>query len=199
MGVRRLSHPLILVCLLLVVAGGCNLAHAAYIHAKAILGQYLIADAWQQTLADRSIHKPWTWADTWPVAQLSIPRLAENLIVLSVDHGQALAFGPGMSGDPLDTRSGSVSVISGHRDTHFRFLDDLIIGDRIELRTPDGNTLVYEVLKRIVASTESLTLDIPEDGRFLLLVTCYPLDGIGATDSRLIQVAQLLEGLPSAL
>lgn len=39
---------------------------AGYIKAKAILAQYLLEDAWQQTLDDGQPHKPWDWADTFP-------------------------------------------------------------------------------------------------------------------------------------
>jgi len=39
--------------------------------------------------------KPWSWADTWPVARIEVKRLHASAIVLAGSSGQALAFGPG--------------------------------------------------------------------------------------------------------
>ena len=46
-------------------------------------------------VATGSAVKPWSWADTWPVARIAVPRLGRHAIALAGSSGQALAFGPG--------------------------------------------------------------------------------------------------------
>src|SRR6266480_3954822 len=73
--------------------------------------------------------KPWSWADTWPVARIEVKRLHASAIVLAGSSGQALAFGPGHVERTPDAGERGVAVYSAHRDTHFRFLRDVAIGD----------------------------------------------------------------------
>ena len=40
--------------------------------------------------------KPWSWADTWPVARIIVPRIGRSAIALAGASGQALAFGLGV-------------------------------------------------------------------------------------------------------
>src|SRR5207248_2826247 len=78
------------------LAGGAALfGHGAYIYAKAGLAQVLLRRAWERTLAGERDVKPWPWADTWPVARLTIPKAGTDSIVLAGASGRTLAFGPG--------------------------------------------------------------------------------------------------------
>ena len=67
----------------------------AYIHAKALLAQVLLQRAFDETIATGHPTKPWSWADTWPVARIEVKRIGASAIVLAGSSGQALAFGPG--------------------------------------------------------------------------------------------------------
>ena len=67
---------------LLIALGGWQFGHGAWIQAKAWLAQVLIAQAWQRVLAGEVHAKPWPWADTWPVARLSVPSLGIERYVL---------------------------------------------------------------------------------------------------------------------
>ena len=67
-------------------------------------------------------------------------------------------------------------VISGHRDTHFAFLQTLAPGDAIELDAPDG-TRRYRVTALRVADTRREALALGADDA-LLLVTCWPFDAV---------------------
>src|ERR1700733_8029430 len=73
---------------------------ALYIHAKAALAQVLLERAFAAEITSGTVVKPWSWADTWPVARIEVPRLAAHAIVLAGGTGQALAFGPGHVGAP---------------------------------------------------------------------------------------------------
>ena len=53
-------------------------ADAAYVHAKAWLGQQLLLDAWPRSGTLSGAVKPWPWADTHPVARLVVPEHASS-------------------------------------------------------------------------------------------------------------------------
>ena len=169
-----------LIVAILMIAGFVSLADAAYIHAKAILAQWLIRDAWAETLAQgpRAAVKPWRWADTWPVARLRMAD-GEEYFVLEGDDGTALAFGPGhASGTAFPGESGS-SVIAGHRDTHFRGAFKLQKGDVIRIQNRGGEWSSYDVVSQQVVDTRRTRdwwIDPSQDE--VHLVTCYPPDAI---------------------
>ena len=99
--------------------------HAGLVHAKAWLAPLLIDRAWYESQRHATEVKPWPWADTWPVARLSVPTQGIERYVLSGANGASLPFGPGhMTGTALPGESGTI-VIAGHRgdvavDRHLR-------------------------------------------------------------------------------
>lgn len=152
--------------------------NSAWIMAKAMVAQYLIADAWQQTLKQSEPALPWSWADTWPVARLEFPTLGITQYVLSGSHGSSLAFGPGhMDGTALPHESGTM-VINGHRDTHFSMLAALAIGDRLSLQGADGEWQQYIVSETHIVDTTTTQWLIHQENRELHLMTCYPFNSI---------------------
>ncbi|MDL0430928.1 class GN sortase [Marinobacter sp. TBZ242] len=163
--------------LLLVTTFGTVLAVGLWIPLKAIAAQELLELAWAESQARQQQTRPWPWADTWPVARLTIPETGQSLIVLDGAHGESLAFGPGqVLGN--DDRAGPV-VIAGHRDTHFRGLQHLKTGSRVRLQSRDGDWRIFQVDRiRIVDSRHERidTAKLPQNS--LLLVTCYPFNGL---------------------
>ncbi len=166
------------VALLLFGLGLWQLGGAAYIHAKAWLAHDWIAMAWARTLAGERAAKPWPWADTWPVARLTVPRLSVDTFVLAGGSGRTLAFGPGhVDGSPLPGEAGT-SLIAGHRDTHFRFLADLLPGDDLLVEDRAGTTRRYRVTATDVVDARSVLIDAIGWGRRLVLTTCYPFEAL---------------------
>src|SRR5438046_6431412 len=80
---------------LLAFAGLVLFGQGAYIHAKALLAQVLLDRAFTETITTGRDVKPWSWADTWPVARIEVKRIGASAIVLAGSSGQTLAFGPG--------------------------------------------------------------------------------------------------------
>ena len=68
-------------------------------------------------------------------------------------------------------------MISGHRDTHFRFLAQLKNGDRIRLTTRQASQW-FEVRQMDVVDSRSRELLIEPGLDRLSLVTCYPFDSL---------------------
>jgi sortase A len=164
---------------LLLLLGGWQAGHGAWIHAKAQLAQYLLQRAWTRTLEGERDARPWPWADTWPVARLRVPAHGVDLIVLDGVSGRTLAFAPGhASGSPVPGEMGT-SVISGHRDTHFRFLAALKPDDEIVVEVPGRPAARFRVMDAAVVDSRMAVIRIA-DGPALALLTCYPFSALRA-------------------
>ncbi len=176
MAARRLKG---VAAVALLAAGLLELALGGYIHAKAALAQVLLERAWDRSRNGVVESRPWAWADTWPVARLKVPALGIDQVVLDGGSGNVLAFAPGrLKGSATGTSPGRV-VISGHRDTHFRFLENLKPGEMLLLLFPNGRERRYYVASARVADTRIRNGDglYPlADG--LTLITCYPFDTV---------------------
>lgn len=157
--------------------GGWHFAHATWIYCKAYAASFLIHDAWLATQHNKDINKPWEWADTWPVADITIPSIDLKEIILSGDSGSSLAFGPGLSfaGAALD--DDGIKLISGHRDTHFRKLQHININDVIFIKTAK-TVRQYKVKDIGVIDSESYRIDSLDTDYDLILSTCYPFNAI---------------------
>jgi sortase A len=154
-----------------------------WIYGKAQLAQWLIQHSWQRSLAGEAVAKPWPWADTWPIARLQSSQHGVDLYVLQGAQGHALAFGPGyMQGSALLGGQGS-SVIAGHRDSHFRFLQQLAKGDSLQLTLANGETKTYTVTSLRVVDSDQQRLALEHRQAEILLVTCYPFNAIAAGGS----------------
>jgi sortase A len=174
---RRLNGGRILVALLFGLAFW-QIGTGFYIPAKAMLAQYLLQDAWRETLAGTERAKPWPWADTWPVARLRAPEHDVDLMVLAGATGASLAFGPGhLHGTPAPGQAGN-SIIGGHRDTSLSFLQHVQTGDLFVLDAPDGSVQTFKVTGSVIADARRPWSgpDVPHP--MLTLVTCYPFDAI---------------------
>lgn len=151
---------------------------AAWLHAKAAVGQRLLARAWEASRAAGVPAKPWPWADTHPVARLRAPARGVDLLVLEGAHGRTLAWGPGRVERSAAPGAPGTMVVTGHRDTHFAFLGALRPGDLVAVEAADGRTHRYRVERAFVADKAQLALPVDTQGRTLALVTCYPFDAL---------------------
>ena len=166
------------IALVLFLIGLSLTGKATYIHAKAGLAKYLLRSSWQETMEKGDAVKPWAWADTWPVARMIVPEHEIDLVVLEGDSGNVLAFGPGhMTLSSLPGQPGN-SIISGHRDTSFRFLERVRVGDRITVQTKEGSMVPFKVIATQVIDEAVLDMNIETDIPLLTLVTCYPFDAV---------------------
>ena len=182
-----------LIILFVALLGFSFFAYGAYIPAKAVLAQYLINNAWNDSIRSGESHKPWKWADMHPVMKLSSEKHKQELIVLSGDKGNSLAFAPGHNLFSYMPNQGGTTVISAHRDTHFEFLQNVSISDVFELTDRNNNTTRYEVsdIKIIDATKQDIAIHSNQDE--LKLITCYPFDALVARGPlRLIVTAELI-------
>jgi sortase A len=168
----------------LVAVGAALLAAGSWVPAKAALAQQLLNRAWAETAATgEAAVRPWPWADTWPVARLTLPGQREPLTVLAGASGRTLAFAPALMDGSAAPGTPGVSVIAGHRDTHFRSLRELALGDTVTLELPDGARYTYEVAALDVVDSARAELRLDSDESVVALVTCWPFDAVTAGGS----------------
>jgi sortase A len=122
-----------------------------------------------------------------PVARLQIPKIGLDEIVLEGIDDEAMNGGPGhYPGSPLPGGAGN-SIISAHRDRHFRHLGELALGDTIVTRSGTTTTR-WVVVKRQVVGKERPVL-FPATKATLTLTTCWPIRYFGTAPDRLILTA----------
>lgn len=193
-GKKKGLNYLMCICLCIAFISG---ARGGYILLKAHVAQYLLETTWQQQVNAFSDQlspkrKPWSWADFYPVAQLSFDRFNIKQIVVNNDSGQALAFGPGLyQGDVhfSDSEKSDFYVVSAHNDSHFAILADLSLHDQVTLGFVSGIEYTFKVdnITIIDSSTEQLLIpngELSEGAdqlsykKQLYLVTCYPFSAV---------------------
>ena len=172
---RRGARLLFLGLVLLAVGFG---AAASRIYVKAWVAQRLLHRAWAATQAGGTPVKPWPWADTWPIARLSMPARGIDLIVLADASGRSMAFGPGLVAGTAPPGTPGNTVLSGHRDTQFRFLRSLAPGDQLRLEDARGAWHDYAVSDALVVDAQAVEILWDTDDSLLTLVTCYPFDAL---------------------
>jgi sortase A len=185
--------PIVLAAAVLLFASLVLVGQGLWIHAKALLAQVLLERAFAATLETGLDTKPWSWADTWPVARITVPRLHKSAIALNGSSGQALAFGPGHVELTPEAGDDGTAVYSAHRDTHFSFVSDIGVGDEIDVTRRDGVISHFRVTHVSVVPFDATGIDPFAPGRRLVLATCWPLDGTTATPLRYLVHAEAIE------
>jgi len=184
--------PRFILPLLLAIAGAALFGHGAYLHAKALIAQVLLERAFGETISSGRPTKPWSWADTNPVARIAVKRIDASAIALAGSSGQALAFGPGHVELTAEPGERGVAVYAAHRDTHFRFLRDVKIGDVVEITRRDGKTFHYRADAARVVRFDASGIDPVTDGYELVLSTCWPFDAVTTGPERYILHATMI-------
>jgi sortase A len=69
-------------------------------------------------------------------------------------------------------------VLTGHRDTHFRFLERLRAGDVMTLQSRTGQWINFIVRDFKVVDSRIARIHTDTEDAQLVLVTCYPFDAI---------------------
>jgi sortase A len=187
---------------LLVAAGGVTLVWCALVVADARVFQ---------TAARRSLDRATEAAPTYrpepdtgvqiavPIARgsavgdLSIPRIRLSSVVLHGSDARTLGRGPGhLEETPLPGEPGNVAI-AGHRDSFFRRLRYIRVGDDIWLKTPRGR-FHYRVSSLRVIRPDDVSVIAPTRQEVLTLITCYPFRMVGrAPDRFVVRAARVVD------
>jgi len=119
------------------------------------------------------------------VATLSIPRIRFSTVVLHGSDARTLRRGPGhVERTALPGEPGNI-VVAGHRDTFFRPLRRIAVGDSVVLESPRGR-FEYRVSSLDVVKSDDVSV-LEQGGEDLLtLITCYPFNLVGSAPDRFV-------------
>jgi sortase A len=131
------------------------------------------------------------------IGSLEIPRLGLSAIIAEGDDPATLKVAVGHLPDtPLPWRDGN-SALAGHRDTFFRPLQHIQVGDELRVSAPEGD-FRYEVRQTMVVGPGDLWVLDPAERPTLTLITCYPFRYVGKAPRRFIVRAERVSPLEPA-
>ena len=123
------------------------------------------------------------------LGMLDVPRLKLSTPVVQGDDEATLSRAAGHLPDtPLPWQPGN-SAVAAHRDTLFRPLKDIAVGDEIRWRTQRGE-LRYRVTRTTIVNPDDVSVLDPGPRDRLTLVTCYPFYYVGHAPRRFIVQAE---------
>ena len=172
-------------------AGLAVMVHAAAIPAGAAAAQVLLEQSFAQRVAGHPAPPPLFGASLVPVARISVARLGVREVVLAGGSDQALAYGPTVVGAHAPGGSSRVVVMAAHRDTHFRFMRHLVVGDVVRVETV-GAAARYRVVRFETVRWDQFQVPTAPKRRLLALATCYPFAGPGHRSLRRIAWAEAM-------
>jgi sortase A len=126
------------------------------------------------------------------IGNLTIPVLKRVIPIIHGANEDELKKGVGHFAQSVLPGEANNSVLSGHRDTVFRELGKLKIGDELITETSAG-TFTYVIKQTRIVHKDDLTVIIPTDHAVLTVTTCYPFRFIGDAPDRYIITADLIE------
>jgi len=126
------------------------------------------------------------------LARLEIPRLGLSKIVVDGADKEDLSHAVGrIPWGGVFGGSGTVGL-AGHRDTHFRKLADVAVGDTLRVTTLAAR-YTYVVEDTRVVEPDDVEILAPTGRPRLALVTCYPFHYIGPAPHRFVVEAREVE------
>jgi sortase A len=125
------------------------------------------------------------------IGRLQAPTVKMSATVLEGSDDGTLSRGAGHIEDtPFPGEPGNVGI-AGHRDTVFRPLRHIQVGDPLELTTAD-RLYKYKISKTVIVGPDDVYVLDPTDKPTLTLVTCYPFEYVGHAPKRFIVQALLV-------
>jgi len=178
-------------CVLL--AGGFfGLGYAGYVVADTHIYQTI-----EQSKFEKVSHSevPHPVVEGSAIGEMEVPRLGLKAIFVQGDSPRILRHAVGhISETALPGEAGNV-VLTGHRDSFFRPLRSIQVGDAITIKTLQGK-FGYQVASTEVVLPSDVQVLQPSSENTLTLVTCFPFYYVGAAPKRFIVHARQIPQLP---
>lgn len=124
---------------------------------------------------------------------LKIPRLKAELPIIEGTDEDELEKGVGHYSTTVFPGQPNQILLSGHRDTVFRSLGELEIGDIFLVSMPYGE-FTYEITdSKIVDADDTTVIRSTAPNEILTVSTCYPFSYVGNAPSRYILNAKRIQ------
>ena len=126
------------------------------------------------------------------VGQLEIPRLGLSTVVFEGADDDVLDRGAGhLIGSALPGDRGNM-VLAAHRDTFFRPLQHVRVGDKVTIHGPRKDSVYVVESTTVVEPDDTYVLDATTQPA-LTLITCFPFRFIGPAPDRFVVRAVLAQ------
>jgi sortase A len=123
------------------------------------------------------------------IGSLDVPRLRLSALIAEGDDDGTLRVAIGHLPDTVLPWQEGNSALAGHRDTFFRPLQHIRVGDELRVSTVHGD-FRYQVRETMVVGPNDVWVLDPTDRPTLTLITCYPFNYIGKAPRRFIVRAE---------
>ncbi|MDY0408945.1 class D sortase [Virgibacillus soli] len=193
---KKLSYLFVLAGLIFLGFGGYQLVmtkineKASLTEAKEIISNQPSKNLDQKELSFPNKFNPET-GET--VGILHIPKLESDLPIVEGTDEDELDHGVGHYRGTAYPLQNDQIVLSGHRDTVFRRMGELELGDILTVQLAYGD-FSYEIVDTKVVSADDRTVIVPTaPDEVLTVTTCYPFSYIGSAPDRYIITALPVE------
>mgnify|MGYP001402765596 CR=1 FL=1 len=126
---------------------------------------------------------------------LKIPRLEAELPIIEGTDEDELEKGVGHYSTTVLPGQKDQILLSGHRDTVFRRLGELEIGDILQVNMPYGEYKYVITEAEIVEADDTTVINSTAPHEILTVSTCYPFSYVGNAPYRYILTAKKLVSL----
>jgi sortase A len=178
-------------CYFFLAFGILALSYAGFVFADAHTYQALETRKFQQA---GLLSEPHILVEGDVIGEIQVPRLGLAVMVVQGDSSANLRRAVGhLTKSALPGEWGNVAL-AGHRDTFFRPLRDIRVGDEIRFKTRE-RSLEYRVESiEVVEPTDMHVLE-SSTGHDLTLLTCFPIYYLGPAPKRLVVRAREVAGM----
>jgi len=140
---------------------------------------------WSENRISAYARSPAAQTEVIPQALLHIPSVNLTVPVYADTSDSTLNRGAGLIAGTAGPGGAGNTGIAAHRDSFFRALKDVALGDRIEIEHFSA-TRVYRVSALYIVSPDDLRPLEQTQHSVLTLVTCYPFYYVGSAPQRYI-------------
>lgn len=164
------------------------------------LGLYVAFEYWSMYSSQKRLQQQWLAAERSEPRQtgapigtrLQIPKISLDAMIVEGTTRRPLLLGPGHLRTSAQPGEPGNSVVAAHRDTFFRRLAELTVGDDIYVDRGGQQFHFTVVDRKIVTPKDTWVLAGTNDER-LTLITCYPIRFIGPAPERLVIISQRVD------
>lgn len=126
------------------------------------------------------------------IGSITIPALNRKLPIIQGTNDKELKKGVGHFIQSVLPGEEDNCVFSAHRDTAFRQIGNLKIGDELIVETSAG-TFTYDISGTRIVHEDDKTVIVPTDHAVLTITTCYPFNYLGNAPDRYIISGNLVK------
>ena len=179
-------------CYLFFAFGILSLGYAGFVTADSHRYQSLQRKKFEQ---HGRLSEPHLLVEGEVIGEIQVPRLGLSAVVVQGVSTTSLRHAVGhLAKSALPGEWGNV-VLAGHRDTYFRPLRGIQVGDEIRFKTAKHSFEYVVECIEVVAPTDVQVLEATS-GHDLTFVTCFPFYYVGPAPKRFIVRARVVERMP---